>query len=253
MANPATLLNYKSTGTGDTVVFLHGFMEDLSMWDGIIPSFENRTCIAVDLHGHGNSFFEPTLTPSLEVMAEQVRATLDAIGVASYILVGHSLGGYVACELLKTDPNIEHTVLLHSHPWPDSEVKKQDRDRVIEVVKTRSQQFIREAIPNLFAHPEKFSEAIEFYCQLAERMPPAAIGWSSAAMRDRPSSVDILRKKATDVTIIQGQKDNIIPNVALHELAVTLGVNWYELEDCGHMGHVEDTLRVIEILKVVIG
>jgi 2-succinyl-6-hydroxy-2,4-cyclohexadiene-1-carboxylate synthase len=247
------LLHYRVAGSGEAVVFLHGFMEDTTFWDDLITVLLHKQCILIDLHGHGNSFFNPALKPSMAVMAQQVKDVLDHLGIAHYHVIGHSLGGYVGCELLKTDERVEHLTLLHSHPWPDPETKKQDRNRVIELVKTKAAQFIREAIPNLFAFPDEHREAIQRYCAIAERMDPAAIGWVSAAMRDRESSVDILSVKATSVSIIQGQLDPLIPNIQLHTFAGEHGISFYEIPRCGHMGQEEAPGTVKELLKVVIG
>ena len=221
------------------------------MWDDLLPALQNHTCIAIDLHGHGDSFYDDSLTPSIELMAKQVKAVLESLSIGPYIVVGHSLGGYVANELLKTDPAVEHIVLFHSHPWADSESKKKDRDRVIELVKTKARSFIREAIPNLFAQPEKHPEAIETYCAMAEEMPPAAIGWSAAAMRDRSDYASLLQEKAGQVTIVQGQLDPIIPNLKLHAFAKEAGINWHEIAGCGHMSQAEATEEAMEILKVI--
>jgi len=254
MHNSTTrLLHYRISGNGDPVVFLHGFMEDISIWDRITNAFPDKQCICIDLHGHGNSFFDPDLKPSTALMAEQVMEIIRELRLSHYQVVGHSLGGYVGCELLKADPAVEHLTLLHSHPWPDPETKKQDRNRVIELVRTKAQHFISEAVPNLFAHPEEHPTTIERYKAIANKMDPAAIGWAAAAMRDRLSSVGIVKEKASAVSVIQGQLDRTIPNLKMREFAIESGVSFYEIPDCGHMGMEEAPERVLEILKVIIG
>jgi len=247
------LLHYTVTGIGEPLVFLNGFMEDTSIWETVTAGFQNNTCICIDLHGHGESFFEEEAIPSIALMAEQVRTLLDELSIGNYQLIGHSLGGYVGLELLKSDADLEQLVLFHSHPWPDNEQKKKDRDRVIELVQTKASFFIREAIPKLFASPEKHPETIERYCQIAENMPPAAIGWSAAAMRDRPSYVNILAEKSGQVSIVQGEKDALIPAKELHALAETHGIHWFEISGCGHMSHEEKPEKALEILRTILG
>jgi pimeloyl-ACP methyl ester carboxylesterase len=228
-------------------------MEDAFMWDEIISHFAHKTCILVDLHGHGKSFFDPELPREISTMAQQVRSTLDQLSISSYQLVGHSLGGYVGCELLKTDPLLEHLILFHSHPWPDSPAKKTDRDRVSHLVQTKSVFFIREAIPNLFAFPEEQSEAIKNYCVIAEQMNPEAIAWSTIAMRNRDSSEQLLIDRAENVSIIQGQLDPLIPNLQLRSFAEKHNIGFYEIARCGHMGQVEAPTESAELLKAILG
>lgn len=253
MNNSSTSLHCRIFGNGDPVVFLHGFMEDASMWDEIIPHFAHKTCILVDLHGHGKSFFDPELPREISTMAQQVRSTLDQLSISSYQLVGHSLGGYVGCELLKTDPLLEHLILFHSHPWPDSPAKKTDRDRVSHLVQTKSVFFIREAIPNLFAFPEEQPEAIKAYCAIAEQMNPEAIAWSTIAMRNRDSSEQLLIDRAENVSIIQGQLDPLIPNLQLRSFAEEHNIGFYEIARCGHMGQVEALAESLTLLSVILG
>ncbi len=186
-------------------------------------------------------------------MAQQVRSTLDHLSISNYQLVGHSLGGYVGCELLKTDPLLEHLTLFHSHPWPDSPAKKTDRDRVSKLVLTKAVFFIREAIPNLFAFPEEQSEAIKTYCAIAEQMNPEAIAWSTIAMRNRNSSEQLLIDRAENVSIIQGQLDPLIPNLQLHTFAAKHNIGFYEIARCGHMGQVEAPADSIALLSMILG
>ncbi|MES2556326.1 MAG: alpha/beta hydrolase [Bacteroidota bacterium] len=246
-------MNYRISGNGDPVVFLHGFMEDNSMWEEFLPSFQHKTCILIDLHGHGKSFFNPKLPAGISVMAQQVRTTLDKLAISNYQLVGHSLGGYVGLELLKTDPLLEHLVLFHSHPWPDSTAKKADRDRVSKFVLTKSVFFIREAIPNLFAFPDEQPEAIKTYCDIAEGMNPEAIAWSTIAMRNRDSSEQILKDHPENVSIIQGQLDPLIPNLQLRSFAENHQIGFYEIARCGHMGQVEAPNESITLLSMILG
>ncbi len=253
MTKQFPILNYRISGNGDPVVFLHGFMEDLSMWETFLPDLQHKTCISIDLHGHGESFFNESLPCEISTMAQQVKDTLNELAIPNYQLVGHSLGGYVGLELLKTDSRVEHLVLFHSHPWPDSPAKKADRDRVSKFVLTKSVVFIREAIPNLFAFPGEHSGAIRQYCAIAEKMDPKAIAWSTTAMRNRGSSEQLLTDRPENVSIIQGQLDPLIPNLQLREFAEKNGVGFYEIPRCGHMGQVEAPAESIELLSMILG
>lgn len=242
-------LHYTLSGKGNTVVFLHGFMENSTMWETTIAHFPNQLSLSVDLHGHGNSFFDETLTPSCRLMAGQVSALIDELKIEQATVIGHSLGGYVAAELLEFDTRVNKIVLLHSHPWPDAPAKKEDRNRVIELVKTKASFFIREAIPHLFAHPQRHKETIEKYCLIAEKMNPSAIAWSAAAMRDRLGYVEVLRQHCAKVSIIQGELDPIIPNIALRQWSNDNALRFEEIKNCGHMSHEEAPNDLIQLLK----
>jgi pimeloyl-ACP methyl ester carboxylesterase len=186
-------------------------------------------------------------------MGKQVMEVLKAEAIGHYQLVGHSLGGYVGCYLLENDPRLEHLVLLHSHPWADSPAKKTDRERVSELVKTKAAFFIREAIPNLFAHATLHHLAIEKYCSIADQMLPEAISWSTLAMRDRPSSEALLQRFNDRVSIVQGQLDPLIPNEELRRFAEQASIGFHEIADCGHMGQEEQPEAIKNILLALLG
>ncbi|MBA3283933.1 MAG: alpha/beta fold hydrolase, partial [Nitrosopumilus sp.] len=88
-------INYSITGSGSVVVLLHGFVEDLSIWNDLISVLSKKyKTIAVDLPGHGQSeLFSKEV--SIDNMAEVVHEVLIAEKAEDIILIGHSMGGYV--------------------------------------------------------------------------------------------------------------------------------------------------------------
>ena len=248
-----SLLNSNISGTGEVVVFLHGFMEDASVFSGIVSSFPDKTCISVDLFGHGESGFDDALEPAVATMAEQVIDTLTELRIDEYAVVGHSLGGYVALELLKKDIRVSQVVLLHSHPWDDSPEKKKDRDRVIEMVQTKSQVFINEAIPGLFRNPQKNHDTVEAYKKIASLMRPSAIAWAAAAMRDRESNVNVMLEKAGQCAMIQGRHDKVVPMEKIRELSEQSGIPLVVLPDDAHMSQAEHPQMAYEALRAILG
>jgi pimeloyl-ACP methyl ester carboxylesterase len=81
-----------------TVVFIHGAQNDHSVWILQTRYFAHHgfSVLAVDLPGHGRSQ-GPALT-SVEAMAGWLLRVLDAAGVQSASLVGHSMGSLIALE-----------------------------------------------------------------------------------------------------------------------------------------------------------
>ena len=82
----------------ETVVFIHGAGQDHTIW--VLPTRyfarHQRNVLAVDLPGHGRSA-GPPLT-SIEEMANWVFCVLDALGLVTASVVGHSMGSLVALE-----------------------------------------------------------------------------------------------------------------------------------------------------------
>lgn len=90
------ILNYRASGQGRPVVFLHGFLESISMWNFLKP-FETIQSVLVDLPGHGGSELNEDLELSMTSIAESVVQLLGDLGIVSYDIIGHSMGGVCRC------------------------------------------------------------------------------------------------------------------------------------------------------------
>lgn len=107
----------------ETVVFVHGTGQDHTIW--VLPTRyfarHERNVIAVDLPGHGRSG-GPPLT-SIEAMADWVARVLDAVGVPTAAVVGHSLGSLVAIATAARHPERVRAIALvgTTVPMPVSE------------------------------------------------------------------------------------------------------------------------------------
>jgi pimeloyl-ACP methyl ester carboxylesterase len=244
------LLNYRISGNGNPVVFLHGFMEDHSMWDELLPHLPVKA-VCVDLPGHGLSPIDFDATPSILSMAKEVEKIIIREKLKDALIVGHSMGGYVGLELMKLIPGLEHLILFHSHPWSDSEDKKRDRERVASLVLTKAPVFIREAIPNLFYDPASMQNAIEHYVQIAEQMDPRSIGWASLAMKNRFDLAYLMEKNPEKFTVISGENDKLIQVGLLDVFCKQNKISSIMLPNVGHMAHEENREEVIHILNTV--
>src|SRR5687768_4318164 len=204
----------KTIGTGTPILFLHGFLEDHSVLNAIYPDFVNEgfQCILMDLPCHGKTRYSGQVC-TMSFMAGEVFNYLTANNIQNPFVFGHSMGGYVGLELQRL-MNIRLT-LVHSNFWTDSEAKKLDRNRVIEVVKRNKKLFLNEAIPNLFApfNREFHREEIARLIEQANRLDGLEIAAATGGLRDRFASHDLMER--CDIKIIQGSDDATVPNDVL--------------------------------------
>lgn len=245
------LLNYRISGNGSPVVFLHGFMEDRTMWDEIIPHLPVRA-YCIDLPGHGLSPVDLNATPSILSMAKEVERIIVREDIKNALVIGHSLGGYVGLELMKLLPSLEHLILFHSHPWSDSEDKKRDRERVAQMVLTKAPVFIREAIPNLFSNPAMMQDTIEDYVHIAEKMDPRAIGWAALAMKNRFDLAYLMEKNPEKFTAISGHNDKLINVGLLDSFCKQHKISSIVFPTAAHMSHEENREGVIQLLQTIL-
>jgi pimeloyl-ACP methyl ester carboxylesterase len=84
---------------GAPVVLLHGGGLSAHTWDAVATALADRHhCYALDLRGHGDSEWSPTLEYSIAAHAEDLEAFVDNIGLDRFIVVGHSLGAFTALQ-----------------------------------------------------------------------------------------------------------------------------------------------------------
>lgn len=93
------------------IVFVHGFMGGSLQWAGQEHAFGPARVIALDLPGFGkNAAMEPM--PTIQAYADWALAELSRSGVSQFHLVGHSMGGMIAQEMVARAPErIERLVL----------------------------------------------------------------------------------------------------------------------------------------------
>ncbi|WP_370619722.1 alpha/beta fold hydrolase [Mumia sp. Pv 4-285] len=93
------------------VVLLPALGETRASWDGVTPVLaRDRAVHAVDLRGHGEASWEPPYT--IAGMRDDVVALLDQRGLDVVDLVGHSLGGAVACRVAASHPDRVRRLVL---------------------------------------------------------------------------------------------------------------------------------------------
>jgi len=221
------------------------------MWSFLDLKDLNAQNIFIDLPGHGNSAItDNSESPSIEFMAHEVLKVFNFLGIKSYSIIGHSMGGYVGLLLKEMDSRCEKVVLLNSNFWGDSEQKKKDRIRVADIAFKAKKLFIQEAIPNLFGKPENHHAEIDTLIDEALRMPPESIAYSALAMRERTDFTSEVHKNPTEYFIIHGKLDKLVDTDFIKS-QLKSSKNLFVLEKAGHMAHIEQSEEVIAILKAI--
>lgn len=245
-----TPIYFSEEGSGNAVVLLHGFLENKSMWDTIVPQLSKRNrVITIDLLGHGETGCLGYVH-SMELMAEAVEAVLQHLKIRRSIFVGHSMGGYVALAFAEKLPdNIKGLVLLNSTTRADSKERKINRDRAIEAVKHNHKSFVRMAISNLFRPKNRtvFAEEIKQVKKEALNTPLQGIIAALEGMKIRNDREALLHFSPYQKLMIIGKKDPVISYEESLDQANTAQIEKRILPD-GHMSHIENQEEVIESL-----
>ena len=107
-------INYtlEGPGTAPVVTMSHSLATDLSMWDPHLPVLTSRyRVLRYDTRGHGGTD-APAGPYTLEELTEDVRALLQALGIARTHFIGLSMGGMIGQTLALQSPELLQSLVL---------------------------------------------------------------------------------------------------------------------------------------------
>jgi pimeloyl-ACP methyl ester carboxylesterase len=244
---------YRAASSVVTVplVLLHGFCEDRRIWQAWVPPAQFSDVILIDLPGFGQS--DRARQTDLSAYADAVLAVLDTLGVSRCVLVGHSLGGYVGLSFFEKNAHrVAGLGLFHSHPFADTDERRQARQRGIELVQSgRHDLYVAQLFPNLFSETFKKNNPHQVAQLIAwgQQQSPEGIADALAAMRDRPDYRPVMARVACPFLLLLGKEDALIPPTdTLATAMLPRQSEAHLLPDVAHMGMYEapaDTWQVV--------
>lgn len=239
-------IRYKSEGAGTPLVLLHGYLESLNIWNKLAAELSKEfRVVSIDLPGHGHSGIIANVH-TMEIMAEGVNVVLNKLEINKCILIGHSMGGYVTMAFADLFPGrLYGCSLFHSTPFADTEEKKQNRDREIELVNQGKKELIFNTnIPKAFADDNlnRLKSEVERAIQIARNTADKGIRAVLEGMKLRKDRSEILINSNIPVLLILGKKDNYISfDAIMKKIVLNDKGEIFILENSGHMGFIEET------------
>lgn len=239
----AKRISFSDQGKGNVVVFVHGFVESKHIWNSYAHEMASKyRVICIDLPGHGLSE-NLGETHSMSLMAELVYSLLNDLGIKSCVLIGHSMGGYVALAFAKKHESmLKGLILFHSQANSDSLQAKTNRDRLVEIVRNNKSQFITSFFPSLLAecNREKYSDEIQMLRNEAHFISKEGIIAAILGIKEREDMRAMLGKLKIEVLFILGHSDERIPiELVKDQLVLSKKINHIILNNVGHLGFIE--------------
>ncbi|MFN0031454.1 MAG: alpha/beta fold hydrolase [Flavobacteriales bacterium] len=239
------------------LLLIHGFLENAAMWQPITSriSAKNYKILTPELAGHGKrTMINGKIT--IAKFAADIYEQLNWKKGDRAIVIGHSMGGYVAIELCKLlGEDVSASCLFHSTAMTDSEVKRADRQRAIDAAVANQSLYIRTVITSLFAEKKrvKLREQIEQNIADANAMKLDAITASISAMRERETQIEFLQQRHFPLYYFLGTEDARLPLQDMKtELDMLKGAVSEIAEKTGHMGHFECPQQAADFIQRII-
>ena len=250
-------ISYTDQGKGTAVVLLHGFLENKTMWDKYVSALsKNHRIITIDLLGHGETECLGYVH-SMEDQADMIFAVLISLRIRKIVLVGHSMGGYVALAFAELYPdNVKGLFLLNSTSRADSDERKINRDRAIKAVKQNYTNFVRISITNLFSEDNRdvLAKEIEKVKLKALKTPLQGIVASLEGMKIRKDREVLLHFAPYPIQLVLGKKDGVLIYQETIDQIEGTKVELTTFPD-GHMSHIENEkelkIALLDFLKKV--
>jgi pimeloyl-ACP methyl ester carboxylesterase len=248
---------YDSKKGEKTLILLHGYLETNEVWadfrELLKPHFR---VIAIDLPGNGLSgTYDEN---SMEFMADVVAEVLNHSKINRTTVIGHSMGGYAALAFAEKYGELtEKLCLFHSTPNPDTEEKKQNRDREIALIKEDKLSLILHVnIANMFADEnlQRIKESIAMISENATVSDPKGIIACLKGMKNRKDMNPFLSGFNKPLLFIFGKRDKYIAEtVALGLIEKFPNADSLLLQNSGHAGFLEEpeicSQKLIEFIK----
>ena len=242
-------VRYTDLGFGDSVVLLlHGFGGDLDNWffnhDALA---EKHRTLALDLPGHGQSG-KTIHDPSLSGMATFVSNFLDVLAVPSVHVVGHSMGGAIAMQLLLECPETVKSLGLICSAGLGPEINS---DYLRGFVEAKTSHELKQVVQQLFADESlatlQLIEDLLKY-KLSEGVEAALNALSETLFSGgvQPVLANEVVASGKPVLVIWGRQDHIIPVSHALSFSTTSGhsVEVEIFDSAGHMVQMEKAYDV---------
>ncbi|MBG9734799.1 alpha/beta hydrolase [Paenibacillus alvei] len=249
--DPNFTMNVEQQGEGPAVILLHGYCGSSQYWEELMPMLATSyRVIAPDLRGHGKSD-SPVGAYTIEQMADDVLALADKLELTEFVLLGHSLGGYIALSFAQRfSSRLKGFGLVHSTSLPDTEEGKKNRLSVVETLRSQGiVPVVDGLVPKLFApqHFDEYAIQVNKAKEIGYGTPPQGAAGAALAMKERPDRTAVLEASRIPVLLLAGENDQVVTQ----EKAFTASgehISQVTLEKAGHMSMMETPMALADAL-----
>ncbi len=208
-------LAYEIEGSGPAVVLLHGYPFNRSMWREQVEALRSSyRVITPDLRGHGETSASGELA-TMDEMAQDVAALMDALNIERAVIGGLSMGGYVTLAFYRRFPlRVRALILADTRPQADTEEARRSREQQAERALKEGMNGIADTLLPKVLAPETLRERPEVVARLREMMTKTKPQGAAAALRGmaaRVDQTDFLERIIQPTLIIVGSQDELTP------------------------------------------
>ncbi len=222
------------------LVLLHAFPLSAEMWrpqlEAVRPGWR---VVAPDYRGFGASSLGRG-DATMSDLAGDVVDLMDHLGMTHAVVLGCSMGGYVALELLASAASyVSGLVMVDTRAEADSEQGREGRRRMLGLAAEAGAEGVaREMTPKLLGDSTRHDrpDLVKHVHRLIASSDPAAIAMAVRAMMNRKDMTRLLSSISVPTMIVSGAEDTLIPFAAAQAMHAAIANS--SLETIARAGHL---------------
>lgn len=248
--------HYVDVGNGAPLLFVHGFPLSSAAWKHQIKVFQSsHRVIAPDLRGFGDSAATSGAV-SMTQLADDLHALLQHLNPGSVVLIGHSMGGYVALAFARKFPDLlRGLVLVGTKAGADTpEAAEGRRKTAAQVDAQGTQPVIDSMLPKFFSPSTRNPALADEVRGIMAAAKPAGVAGALLGMAERPDSTPYLPQVTVPTLVLTGADDQVIPPAESQKLVEGIrGAQLHTISGAGHLVAMEQPEEFNRIFKEWLG
>ena len=223
-----------------TLVLLPGLLNTRRVFEQQIDALSDvADCIVPELWHHD----------TISAMAEAVLT----LAPPSFALVGFSMGGYVAFEIMRrASPKVERLALIDTQAAPDSAESSARRRALLEQTKIGRFHGVQRTLLPQLVHRRHIDDATiaQPIFDMAQEIGAEGFALEQQAIMGRADSRSLLVDIEIPTVVIVGRQDQVTPLQRAEQMAADIATSrLVVLEECGHMSPLEKPAEVTAALR----
>jgi pimeloyl-ACP methyl ester carboxylesterase len=245
---------YRAGMEGPVLLFVHGFPLNHAQWENQFLHFAaSYRVIAPDLRGLGGSRITGNdAMVTMEQHADDLNALLEELHITEpVVLIGLSMGGYVAWQMVKKYPQrLRSLVLCHTRVIADTSEHAAARHQLAaETLRNQSSLKIEEVMLPRLLPPSADHSCVDAIKQMARSSSVAGLAAALRGMAARPEMTSILPSISVPTLTISSEFDAISPPAEMAAWSSKIpGARFVTIPGVGHMSPLENSHAFNQLL-----